>query len=137
MRKAPPFNMSNITYCGIHFNVEVIQEQTEEDFVNAPENRQHWKQPGFTISDKARKERLREIYRLVNPQKIQHAHTQQPDTSGVQPESGQPDPGIHGSSVSDLPGATEEENDLSEHLNPNSDEKIKRTDSGGKQYTGK
>ena len=105
MRKAPPFTMSNLTYCGIHFNVEWVQEQTEEEFVENPDNANHWKQPGFTISTKARKERLKELYQLV--QKDSHANIKQPDISGGQPESGQPDPGVDGSSVPYLPGTTE------------------------------
>src|ERR1700676_4498127 len=97
--------MSNITYCGIHFNVEWVQEQTEEEFVENPDNANHWKQPGFTISTKARKERLKELYQLV--QKDSHANIKQPYTSGRQPEPEQPDPGEHGSGLADVPGAAE------------------------------
>ena len=130
-RKAPSFNMSNITYCGIHFNEEWIREQTEEEFVDAPENRQHWKQSGFTISDKARKERLRELHRLITKNK-DHENIKQPDLGGGKSEPEEYNPGKRGLSLANLE-EREHEKLSDKSIKMSSDEKTERIDFSSEQ----
>lgn len=109
-------------YEGVNWNEDWVRGQTEEEFVNNPLNAAHWTQPGFTVSEKVRQARLRELYRLLVPRQsphdwlfkkeVSHEDTQQHDSGNQQAEPGGDSPEIDGIEHGDLPDPAKGTDDL-------------------------
>jgi hypothetical protein len=69
-------------YEGISWNEQWVRSMEEEVFVHHPLNADRWTQPGFAISTEQRVQRLHELWKLLNPEKVKHADDQQSIASG-------------------------------------------------------
>lgn len=58
-------------YHGINFNPEWVKSfDSEQAFAESILNYDHWTQKGFSIEEETRQERLKELWRILNPEKV-------------------------------------------------------------------
>jgi hypothetical protein len=56
-----------MNFHGVSFNEDWVKSLPQDQFVNNSLNDGLWSQPGFEVTEKARKERLRELWLVLNP----------------------------------------------------------------------
>lgn len=75
-------------YFGIDFNTDLIKTQSKDEFLNHPHHANHWSQLGKMVTDKVRRERLTELWNLVNPSKKEVKRADDKQLSTVIPKAG-------------------------------------------------